>query len=159
MAWAEAEANGTLRAFMHVGDVDERVQDHVIDIAGLREELQQYQAQMQRLVQMEVSTADALAFVQKLLPPTAGDDGIISKRAQGLAEANWAQVLQEFNTNNRDTLTGNLGRSRYGMLQAVTYYLDHREMTNTRDEGTLYVDGLIGDADGIKQQALQLLSA
>ena len=160
MAESEGLVNKTFRIFAHTAGVETAVTDYTADLAEFYSGLSEMKEKLQVLAEHQMDAEAVQAFLVKLFPGDLkvkipqSDDEKLSKKNQNALE-NRQAVLGQLETD--QDLSPEVRYSRYGMLQAVTWWADHKKGSRTLDDGSRWWDGLYGSADEIKQAAMELL--
>lgn len=153
MAKAQGATNKTLRKFRHTPSCEERVESHLVDLADVVAEVKEHHEQLDNLVTLEMTSAD-VESVLGILIPVPEKEGRGQTRAKNKRDA----IVDLFE--NKDDLQGQISRTRYAFLQAVTDWSDHKStVRNGDDELGRFWDGVWGLKDGFKQKAFNALIA
>jgi phage/plasmid-like protein (TIGR03299 family) len=151
MAGAQGAANKTLRKFRHTKNAAERVEAHMVDLAGVVAQVQEHHQELDHLASLQMTSADVEKVLKVLVP-------LPEKEGRGKTRANnkRAAILDLFE--NKDDLQGQIARTRYAFLNAVTDWADHvAPVRGGDDEMGRFWDGVWGLKDGFKQKALDAL--
>jgi len=151
IAEAQAEANATLRKFKHTSGAPGRVKTHLVDLTILYNLLAQHKDALNHLASVSMSSADVDTFLSSVYP--INENG--GKRLKTGRQNKRNRLLELFE--GREDLQGGVARTRFAMLQAVTYHSGHN--TNKRaDEAYAYFDSVSGGTrDDFNQKALKIL--
>ena len=162
MARMQGIENGSISRFRHHAQVKEKVQGAIINLAEEISGMKLYIGNLEQMAATEMSDGEATNFVAALLPFTATETE--NKREFEKIQLNRDIVLDVFKRNNFETMTVRTGRSRYGMFNAVTYWVGHPDYMRTPRKNMnrfkLAWDGMIEgtEQDEIKQKAWNLLA-
>jgi phage/plasmid-like protein (TIGR03299 family) len=148
MAAMSGEVNKTLAKFRHTGTAGRQITNYLVNLAELKLGLQRHQEVLNELARRPITTAEVDKFLAAFLPAPEGPPP-----ARVLAQRD--QIRNAFES---DQSLGTIGKTRYGLLQAVTYTLDHGKLRKDQDETALRWDGIVGGRADKKQQALNLLA-
>ena len=147
MAAMSGEANKSLMKFRHTAGAGEKLSEYLLNLAEVKLHLQKHQALMNELARHQITTPQVERFLEEFLPGPEGPPPIRIKNLRN-------ELRNVFEA---DQDLGTIGKTKYGMLQAVTYWLDHGKITARNDEAAMIWDGIVGDRNSKKQAALQLL--
>ena len=149
MAAVSGEVNKTLAKFRHIRGAGARITEYLLDLAEVKMGLKRHMELMNELARREITTAEVERFLGEFLPGPEGPPplpiGILHKRDE-------IRTLFE-----GDQSLGTIGKTRYGLLQATTNWLDHGKLRKNQDEVSRLWDGIVGDRSVRKQQAVDLL--
>jgi len=163
MAEMEGLTNKTFRIFRHTTGVEKAVTDYAQSMTDFYTGLTEMKNTLNCLADASMDVEAVQAFLVRLFPgdlrvkPTqapGSDEETLSRKDRNAIE-NRAAVLNQLESD--QDLDPVVRFSRYGMLQAVTWWADHHRGTRTLDDGSRWWDGLYGTSDEIKQAAMQLL--
>ena len=148
MAAASGLANKTLLKFKHTHGASQKITEYLLDLAEVKMELKKHQELLNELARRPITTPQVEQFLSEFLP---GPEGPPPIRIKNLRD----EVRNVFDS---DQELGTIGNTRYGMLQAVTYWLDHGKLRKSQDAAYQIWDGIVGDRSERKQAALALLA-
>lgn len=163
MAELEGLTNKTFRVFRHTIGIEEAVTEYAADLSNYYTGLSEMKEKLNVLAESQMDTEAVQAFLSRLFPgdlrvkPTqspATEEEKLSRMERNAVE-NRAAIMQQLESD--QDLSPEARYSRYGMLQAVTWWCDHARKTRTLDEGGRWWDGMFGDSDAIKQDAMEYL--
>lgn len=122
MADAEAERTGLTYSFRHSGNVEERIEEAKVALAGLRQETAEYVAMATELSKLNVTDNHLSTYLSEFLPNPAENGAHVTDRVQ----ANVDKARDMFRHIYLDSVTTEGVRgSAWGLVQASTEYLDH----------------------------------
>ncbi len=147
MAAVSGLANQTLARFRHTASAGAKITEYLLNLAEVKLGLKRHMELMNELARRPITTAEVERFLGEFLPGPEGPPpiGIKSKRDE---------IRTVFES---DQSLGTIGKTRYGLLQATTYWLDHGKLRKNQDEALRLWDGIVGDRSARKQQAVDLL--
>ena len=150
----EATGNGSLQRIAHTKSAGTKISTAMKEIAGMLLGLQEQKLLMEELAATRIDSAQVKRFLDGWIPMPVDPtdlvlDTVVDKRTQ---------LLEVYETSGLD-FVGDVQVSKYALLQAATYLVDHETETKTRDRGQLAWDGLVGNRAQRKQEALQLITA
>ena len=151
MASAESEANQTLKRFKHTGDIKGKISEHLINLSKFFLELKSREEILTDLSTKAVDTEFINTFIDKLFPAPK-EEG----RSATIAQNRKNSILEVFESD--QNLQAPVNRSRYAVLQSVTYWADHKSSVRGGDDGARMWDGIVGNRAVIKDRALELLT-
>ena len=152
IAEAQAEANTTLQKFKHTSGAPERVEAHLVDLSVLYHLVSEHKADLNNLASQQMTGNDVEAFLSIIVP--IDDNGTPRIKTRRQNKRDQLQSLFE----SREDLQGGIARSRFAMLQAVTYYSAHNMVNKRADETYAYFDTVTGGVrDLFNQKALKAL--
>jgi phage/plasmid-like protein (TIGR03299 family) len=153
MAGAQGATNETLRKFRHTKNASERVGAHLVDLAGVVAQVREHHSELDHLAGISMNTEDVKGILDVLFP-VPEEDGRGKTRMMNKRDA----IVELFE--NKDDLQGEIARTRYAFLNAVTDWSDHiAPVRGGDDDGGRFWDGVWGLRDGLKQDALKALLA
>lgn len=119
MAEAQAAATATLRKFTHTKGTPGRVQAHLIELTGLYRLIDEQNVSLQWLADQSMNGNDVDKFLTTLFP--------LKEKAHARLVASMTKkrdrIRELFET--RADLQGGIARTRFAMLQAVTFHTSH----------------------------------
>ena len=148
-AAAQGALNETLIKFRHTESAGEKINEHLENIAGLKAGMDAHEIDLNYLATIEMNTATVESFLSKYF---GVDMEKASSRSKTRATNKMDAVLEQFESD--QGLEQGISRTRYAMLQAVTYYLDHQNIKNG-DQGALAWDGIVGARSKKKMKMFQ----
>ena len=113
---------------------------------------------MKELALVPMQAEEPQAFLKRYLPipGTLEKDDPIA--AEGTSQFKNRKLIMDRFRRQDNNMTGAVANSRYGLLQAVTYELDHEKLTPAKDRGMIIWDGITGGRATKKAKALELLT-
>jgi len=157
IAEAQGETNKILRKFRHTKNAAAKIEEHLVDLAGLVAKVREHHGELDQLATMKMTVEEVTDFMDKLIPLPKDKDGKLEEgrgltRRQNQREA----ILKIFE--DKDDLQGKIARTRYALLQAVTDWTDHESsVRNGDDKMGRFWDGIWGNKDKFKQTATELI--
>ena len=151
MAAAQGAANRSLQKFCHTANAEQKICDHLVDLAELFLKIEEQHQQLDHLAGQPLNAEQVNAILGHLFEPSDPE----SDRAVANAAERRTAVMSIFES---DQGINGAAKTKYGLLQAVTNWVDHGK-PGRNDEASRQWDSLVGDRDAIKQQALELISA
>lgn len=152
-ASADGAANDTLRKFRHTKNAKDRVESHLVDLSDVVASVKEHHCQLDHLASISMN-ADDVAAILDVIVPIPEKEGKGKARAQNKRDA----ILDLFE--NKDDLQGQIARTRYAFLNAVTDWADHvAPVRGGDDQGGRFWDGIHGLKDDFKQKTLSALLA
>lgn len=148
MADAAAAANGSLTRISHTSNSQERLKEAIIEIGKVFLELKTYEERLTEMAGIDMDSKSVDGFFDAFLPVTEET----GQRALKIREKNVGIITSRFETD-QDLKNP---RTKYGMLNAVTWYVDH--VKTQEDDGAQVWDSLTGRRAADKQRAFELLS-
>jgi phage/plasmid-like protein (TIGR03299 family) len=154
----EGVENGTRRSIAHTATGAQRVSAELEKLARHFLELESLKAKLQQLTTASMTPEDAHNFTKRYLPlPGNLEAEVNTEEFNALAPIKMRkQILDQYQ--GPQHLLDGVQNSRYAMLQAVTYVVDHERITPTKDRGMLTWDSIIGRRSADKARALEILS-
>ena len=158
-ATAQAEANNTLRRFRHTQGAEAHLTKYLEDMTQVFLGLKKHQDLMMELTKVPVTREYLEAFLVNWIPMPKADNGEVSPNVKGRVEKVRSAITTLFEKGD-EAMEGDARRSRYALLQAATFFIDHpSKVRGDQDQGSMIWDGLVGGRAGRKAQALDLLAA
>lgn len=146
---AEANANASLRKIRHTASAGDRINEALVDLAEIRMGLDSLEKQLNTLAKDQMSTMQVQQFLETMFPVSRD----MSKA--GMTKAKQSRQELEFLYEEAEGLKKNTARTKYSMLQAVTYWLDHPStLRKNQDSMSIRWDGIVGNRSVRKQKAL-----
>ena len=152
VAECEGLANGSLRKFRHTQSANQRINEHLVDMAELKLGMAKHEDAMNDLAGCEVSVADVDGFLDAVYPIPAKEG-----RGQTIAENNRSAFLEIYEGVQSQTLVN--PNTKYGLYQAYTDWSDHVKTSRNSDEASAKFDGIMGVRSADKAKVLKLLAA
>jgi phage/plasmid-like protein (TIGR03299 family) len=151
-AEAQAAANGSLFCIRHTKGAVVQIPNVLEQMAEFQLGLDTHILKLNRLAERQICTAEAKAFLEAMFPmPMDGQVSEIKKlHVWDAREA----VLSQFEGDQELA-----GGTAYGMLNAFTYTVDHREPSSKSDEAQVAWDNLYGKQASQKEKAFETLLA
>lgn len=153
LAEAQAAANQTLAKFKHVSGAPGRVQAHLVELTELYASIAAHKAVLNGLATMPMTALDVESFLSLFINiPAKATNRMETRRTNERDE-----IRNIFET--RPDLRGDVARTRYAMLNAVTYHTEHESVGKRGvDEAYAYFDSVTGGGrDKTNQEAFKLL--
>lgn len=155
-ASAQGQANGTLRKFKHTPNALAKVEDYAVELAGVVDAIKTHNEHLDHLASQPMTVAEVTTTLNNLFGLTP-EKVEIGGRGATIANKKKNEVLSLFES--KDDLQGDIARTRYALLNAVTDWTDHTRKLNMGDDaGARLWDGVWGQGDDLKQRAFGLLS-
>jgi len=154
-AEAQGKVNESLAKFRHTREVRGRVADHVIRLAEIHESARIHREKVNSLTTVPMTVADVTNFLAALFPVPTGDTGKGKTITRRTNKQDAVRAIFETATD----LQGDIGGTRFAMLNAVTNYSQHDTVTKSLDEAFAWHDVALGEGprDKVNQSALDLL--
>ena len=124
---------------------------HFLELEALGKTLKQ-------LATIKMSEDESQVFLKRFLPipgTLEKDDPVAAERTSQFKSR---QLIYNRFCRWDNGLLPEVAQTRYGMLQAVTYELDHEKLTPAKDRGIVIWDGITGSRANRKAKALELLT-
>ena len=153
MASSGAKARVKVR---HTASAGEKISEAMLDMARVYADFEEQKELLLAFSREPMDTPMIDTFLDNFCPVPEIEEGEKLGRAQTLA-FNAQDTIREAFEANRDTMTQELAYSKYGMLQAVTYTLDHEDPKRGHDVASIAWDGITGTRALRKQVAVDLL--
>ena len=153
LAEAQAAANQTLAKFKHVSGAPGRVQAHLVELTELYASIEAHKAVLNSLAAMPMTALDVESFLSLFVDiPAKATNRMETRRTNERDE-----IRSIFET--RPDLQGDMARTRFAMLNAVTYQTEHGSVGKRGvDEAYAYFDSVTGGGrDKTNQRAFRLL--
>lgn len=151
-AKAQAAALGSLKMIRHTPGAIKALNYALVDMAKIKLGLETLDEQLNVLAGIPMTSRDTRDFLKELIPMPEK----ISSPARAGRLRKHSEILAQFERGL--ALSPATARSRYGMLQAVTYWTGHQVPTAKQDRMAVDWDNLTGFRARFKNQALHLLS-
>lgn len=129
IAKAQAAATATLRKFIHTSGAPGRVKNHLIDLTTLFDVIKEHRESLDHMASTPMTVADVEKFLSGLFP-VKEHAGLRMISVKTNMRDRVRHLFEE-----REDLQGGIGRTRFAMLQAVTFHTSH-DMSGKR--GTDY---------------------
>lgn len=149
-AESEGVANQSLRKWAHVGNVTKKVDEYCQEIAGTLMGLKAQEELLNHLAGLPMTDVE----VEKVLAftfPVLKTDG---ERKREIIDARRAAVRNQFNSDQGLDLA--TAHSRYGLLNAITFVIDHER--TRQDPARFHWDTVTGGRADLKTEVLDFLS-
>jgi hypothetical protein len=159
IAHAQGATNKTLRKFRHTKNAAAKIEEHLVDLADILASTREHHEQLDVLATMKVDGKQVDAFMDAIVPLPKNGDGEL-KEGRGLTRRQNQRdaILEIFEK--CENLQGDIARTRYALLQAVTDWADHASSVRNGDDALgRYWDGLWGTKDKFKQAAFDAVVA
>jgi phage/plasmid-like protein (TIGR03299 family) len=151
MAESQGAANKTLQRFRHTKGAADKIGDALAELAGVKSGIEEHFEMLNALSGTTFDSAKVQQFLEVFVPIADGG----SKHATTLAQKARDALLARFEVG-QDLKKKH---TAYGMLQAVTYVLDHDEPKRGNDTIAVAWDGMVGGRSNKKEHALAVLQA
>ena len=150
-AVAQGALNETLQRFRHTISATEKMEKHFEDIAEIQLGMDAHEVDLNALAQIAMSAKEVDEFLTKIFgvkieKATDRQNTIATNKING--------VMEQFESD--QDLDPDTAHSRYGLLQAITYMLDHGTIKNG-DIASLAFDGIIGQRSKLKEKIFRKL--
>lgn len=150
-AESQAERTGLTYSFRHTGNVEERIEEAKLALAGLRQETAEYVAMATELSKLNVTDYHLNTYLSEFLPNPAEHGEVVSERVQNNVE----KARDMFKHIYLDSVTTEGVRgSAWGLVQASTEYLDHARAYRSQDS---YLGRSILHGEPLKAKAVNLV--
>ena len=147
LSWAEAQAlaNMTLAKFKHSSGAPGRVQAHLVELAGIHAEIERHKAQLDDMATRRMTGLEVAAFLSLYIPIPKGCTSKLETRRMNQRN----DIVSHFES--APDLQGDIARSFYAMVQAVTFVNEHLNVGKRGvDEAASIFDSVTG---GMRDQA------
>jgi hypothetical protein len=152
MAEAEGKANSTLHKISHTRTADYKITNALQELSGIYEGIKVHKEKLNYLAGEQTTSEQVQNFLNLLFPV---DD---KKDRKQLNVTKQEEVKHIFNSK-QEGLTEETVFSKYGLLNAVTDFIDHEQPKHGNDEASIIWDGIVGKRSEIKNKAVNLLLA
>lgn len=153
VATAEGVANKTVKKFGHYRNAMDKVNIAMEEIAEYQLGLKKHVEILNMLTKVDTSAKMIETFLSKLIPIREKDSDVLTAHSKEKRDA----ILAQFNTD--QDLKGGVATSAYGLLQAVTYWIDHKKGRASTDPAARQWDDMTGKGMEFKENAFNLLTA
>lgn len=147
----EGQRTGSRYVIRHTGNMEAKVAEAKVALAGLRSKATEDRELFEALAQQPLSDAQLDSLTELFLPSPRDVGNVCTDRVHGNVLA--ARGAFRSNYDQSPTLDGLRG-SKYGALQAMTEYLDHLRKAKTADS---HLGRTVLRGEPLKRRALQLL--
>jgi len=151
MATDEAVVNGSLTRYPHVRSSRANIAQRLVDLAAVMSGVEENVELMNHLASQPVVAETLRLFLDTWLPMSLDTPESASSHLEKMRMA----TTDEFAAS--DYMDPATGHSKYGLLQAATYVVDHMPATKVTDDGAMAWDCLVGGRMERKVQALNIL--
>ena len=127
IAQAQGIANGSFTKFRHHQDIKERIQGSIINLGQEISGMEMYIAKLNWMAEQSMGLAEAENFIKALLPLESDTNSEAIELGKDKVLENREIIFDIFRGANFDTMTQETAQSRYGMFNAVTYWVGHPE--------------------------------
>ena len=162
MAKAQAVANDTMRMIPHTKSAAVTIADTLFDLTRTKLMAQEFIKGVESLVDAPIRDNEDLERLLNLLFPSPDeseepeDDGVRDE-VKNIQER-YRDLVKGVFDNGVVGISAQYQRTRYSLLQAVTYVLDHPErISKLSDQAFVVWDGIMGRRSIIKDHALTVL--
>jgi len=150
-AEAQGVMNASLKKFRHTRSAAEKIQEHLLEMAELKLELEKRVDALNMLAGEKITDADIDQFLDSILP-VPEEDG----RAQTIAMNSRKGILDIMHgRQHRETLEEPM--TKYGLYMAYTDWVDHGKTSRNSDEAAIMYDGILGTRADSKEKVFQSL--
>lgn len=151
MAQAQGEANKTFKKFRHTKTLNERVGEHVFDLADLIGEVREHNTRLDHMAESFISGKEVDLLLEQIFPSE-------EMKLAGVTKAkNTQRQVRELYDNKSDLVS--IPQTRYRLLNAVTDYTSHQMgLRGQVDAGKRFMSSLNGAGDKINQRAFEVLA-
>lgn len=153
MAEAQAAAEGSLCRIRHTAGAPRRINDTLVDLAQVKLGLEAFQEHMNHLVDTPATVDTVNIFLNSFIPVPEDAEGRMKTTRQKKRE----RILELFEGDQQ--LAPGASRSLYGLLQAVTYSIDHLPPGSVKNPSQVQWDALTGQRSQDKVLSLEILDA
>lgn len=122
IAECEGKANRSLKKFSHLKGAFNKINIYMEELAEQWLMIDKHIAILDELAKINVSSIDVNEFLKAILPQRSDMSDVALKHNLEKREA----ILNQFNKD--QDLSSETAFSRYGLLQALTYVIDHEEL-------------------------------
>lgn len=150
LATQEGRSNKTLTNIRHTFSAGQKIRDKLINLAEINHGFVNWIEVMERWSKDSVNNAKLKEFLDKYLP-LPEEKG----RSYSIVENKRTRIASKFDIG--DAALTNARYSKYGLLQAVTFTLDHLEPGSKKDQADVAWDGIVGNRADQKNTALTLI--
>lgn len=160
MAKAQSEANKTLAVIPHTEGAATTIADKLFELSSILGASKDFRAGVESLVDMPVRNQQELDDLLKLLFPAPGDDEPENSTKQDVITLQHKLRERVGNIFNEgvDGIEPAYQRTRYSLLQACTYVVDHPDVIRAGNDLAFVVwDGIVGDRANNKEHFLTIL--
>jgi len=156
---AQGTANKSLAKFRHTASANQKINDHLIDMAELHLGLERHEFALEFLSGIDMTRTRLEQTLDAIFPVALDDKGIVrSQRAETIAENNKVSLLNIFDgAEHKETLDN--PHTLYGFYQSYTDWADHEKSSRGSDMAATTMDGIIGARSASKQKVLDMLLA
>jgi len=152
---AQAKANATLNKVPHTRNADKKINNILVDLAEVRLGLDKFEHALNELAAQDVTEKIVENFFNNYIPI---DNKQMSKSAVTRRNNYRDRIRDQFESD--QSLDKRIERSKYSLLQAVTYVEDHPEnISEKNDEAFIQWDSILGGRSLNKSKALDMLQA
>jgi phage/plasmid-like protein (TIGR03299 family) len=153
MATKEGKANDTLSNVRHTLTADGRITAALLNLAETHAALKDWKEFMGFLTTQEVRQPEMKRFLEQWAPLPEETDS----RSYTIAENKQLRLENKFWS--ADDAMRDVQYTKYGLLQAVTWTLDHVPESSSKDQASVAWDGIVGDRAKQKLKAVKLIGA
>jgi hypothetical protein len=138
VAEAQSYANGTVRKFKHTKNAELRLAEHLVDLNELSQIMEGHKAALDWLAGIKMNGSDVENFVSQMFKIPIDPTSTMKTRR----ERERAKLLAQFE--DAVDLQGKIARTRYSMLQAVTWYAANEMQRGDSDAAFAYFNVISG---------------
>lgn len=150
VAESEGKANRSLKKFSHLNGAFIKLNAYMEELTEQWLMLEKHNAVLENMAKSQVDTALVNNFTKFVYPQTANMSDVAINHVNARRQA----VIAQFNKD--QDLTPDAAFSKYGLLQALTYVIDHE--TFRKDPVKTYWDNIAGDRMDLKADAFDWLA-
>lgn len=150
IASSEGKANRSLKKFSHLRGAFLKLDNYMQELAEQWLMIEKHNVVLESLTKSQVDTGQLNTFLKFVYPQTAN----MSDVAIGHINEHRQAVITQFNKD--QDLTSDVAFSKYGLLQALTYVVDHE--TFRKDPIKTYYDNIAGARMDTKADAFDWLA-
>jgi len=153
MATEESISHGLMSMISHTKNAQEHIKNGMASILALKQKFEEEKETLEILSKKDMSIEKVKEFFNVFLP--VKQDDTQRKKTNVFNFRN--KIENVFNTKQNATLNDSLSNSGYGMLNAVTYVVDHDEPRKGSDTAKIMWDGITGIRSDLKFKAMKSL--
>jgi phage/plasmid-like protein (TIGR03299 family) len=152
LQFAAGSASETIK-IRHTKSAADKIAGAILSLGEIFGAIKQHREHMEHLVNEAISQATINSFLDQYIP-CPEEDGPAHTRAIR-ARIEFTEKFEDGD----DALNNTALHSKYGLLQTVTYLLDHEDPVRGNDIASITWDGMVGQRATQKQIALDLIDA
>lgn len=155
VARAQGAANLTLKNFRHTRKVGDRITDYIVDLAGVREQVQNFRKSLSMATEVHLSHFAALEILEQVFPVSLDEDGEEKEKSAKIQRERHDDVMRIW-TDGIGT-SGVLADTAYALFMSICTYVDSYVPTKARSSHYRWHASINGTLDGIKQRAFEII--